>query len=82
MFILKLNSKFFFKYPFDSGKKLSLAEYFEGHKIALFCLFSHSKFLSVFRQPKTRVLLYKRNKPKPPKQSLKQHKTARRHSGK
>ena len=36
MFIPKLNSKCFFKYPFDSGKKLSLAECFERNKIAFF----------------------------------------------
>ena len=29
MFILKLNSKGVFQYPFDSGKKLSLSECFE-----------------------------------------------------
>ena len=36
MFIPKLNSKCVFKYPFDGGKKLLLAECFEGKKIALF----------------------------------------------
>ena len=40
MFILKLNSKCVFKYPFDGGKKLSLAECLiwqnERNKIAPF----------------------------------------------
>ena len=40
MFILKLNSKCVFKYPFDGSKKLSLAECLiwqnERNKIALF----------------------------------------------
>ena len=36
MFIPKLNSKCVVVYPFDGGKKLSLAECFERNKIALF----------------------------------------------
>ena len=36
MFIPKLNTKYVFKYPFDGGKKLSLAECFERNKITLF----------------------------------------------
>ena len=36
MLISKLNSKYIFKYPFDGGKKLSLAECFERNKIAKF----------------------------------------------
>ena len=36
MFIPKLNSKCVFKYSFDSGKKLLLAECFERNKIAHF----------------------------------------------
>ena len=36
MFIQKLNLKCVFIYPSDSGKKLSLTEYFERNKIALF----------------------------------------------
>ena len=44
MFIPKLNSKCVFKYHFDGGKKLSLAECFERNKIALFCLFSYCRF--------------------------------------
>ena len=36
MLISKLNSKYIFKYPFDGGKKLSLAECFERNKIAHF----------------------------------------------
>ena len=44
MFISRLNSKYVFKYLFDDGKKLSLAECFERNKIALLSLFSYSKF--------------------------------------
>ena len=36
MLIPKLNSKYVFKYPFDGGKKLSLAECFERNKITHF----------------------------------------------
>ena len=36
MLIPKLNSKCVFKYRFDGGKKLSLAECFERNKIAKF----------------------------------------------
>ena len=36
MLIPKLNSKCAFQYPFDGGKKLSLAECFERNEIALF----------------------------------------------
>ena len=43
MFIPKLNPRYVFRYPFDSGKKLSLAESFERNKIALFCLYSYSR---------------------------------------
>ena len=44
MFSPKLNSKFVFKYSFNGGKKLSLAECFERNKIAIFCLFRDSRF--------------------------------------
>ena len=43
MLIPKLNSKRVFKYPFDGGKKLSLAQYFERNKITAFCLFSYNR---------------------------------------
>ena len=59
MFIPKLNSKCVFKYPFDGGKKLLLEECFEKNKIALFLFVKllQTQFLSVFHQPKARVLL-------------------------
>ena len=44
MFIPKLNSQCVFKYLFDGVKKLSLAEYFERNKIALFYVLSYCRF--------------------------------------
>ena len=60
---------------------MSSEERFERKKFALFLFFEllQIHFLLLFRQPKARVLLLKGNKLKPYKQSLKQHKTARRY---
>ena len=38
MFIPKLNSKYVYKYPFDGGKKLPLAERFERNRTFFVCL--------------------------------------------
>ena len=52
----KLNLKCVFKYSFDGGKKLSLAECFERNKITnfLFVYLLQIQFLLVFRQTTTR----------------------------
>ena len=47
-FILDLGRGPVFKYPFDSGKKLLLAEYFERNKIAHF-LFALATACSMFK---------------------------------
>ena len=51
MFIPKLNLKCVFKYPFDGGKKLSLAECFERNKIALFCCLATADSISISVSP-------------------------------
>ena len=74
MFIIpKLNSKCIFKYPFDGGKRLSLAECSERNKIALFL------FVYISVSPTKGSRFIKKNKLKARKQNLKQHKTARRY---
>ena len=57
MFIPKLNSKYVFKYPFDGGKKLPLAECFERNKIThfLFAQLLQIQFLSGFYQSTARM---------------------------
>ena len=72
MFSPKLNLKCVFKYPFDGGKKLLLAECFGRNKIAIFGLLGTADSTSIRISPtKGSHFVTKRNKLKPRKQSLK-----------
>ena len=63
MFIPKLDSKCIFKYPFDGGKKLLLADCLKETKLHIFCLFSYCRlnfyqlFANQLLQKGTEVLM-------------------------
>ena len=75
MLFPKLNSKCVFKYPFDVGKKLPLAECFERNKSYFFVCFAnwHLNSISVSPTKGSRFIIER-------KQSLKQHNTSRRYT--
>ena len=80
MFIPKLNSKSVFKYPFDCGRKLSLADCFVKTKLYFFVCLATADSISISVLPTKGSCFIIKKKLKPRKQSLKQHKTVRRYS--